>query len=283
MRPLSAALAVGAVLVVGLAIQRTGASDASRLSFLSVGQGDCAVFQHAGRTVLIDVGPKTDYFDAGERLVAPELYRLDVRTIDMILISHSDADHVGGLPAVAKRLSIGKIVIPARFKASKEMNDWLRRAAIDKQQIVWLAERTVFSIGTYTFSLDALNSPDLPEDNDGSMFVRLDGPNMSAVFSGDASSAAERAMLAKGDDWSARILKAGHHGSRFSGCMEWLEAVRPTVVVVSCGRNNTYGHPAADALSRYSQMGAVVYRTDRDGTVTFELSPSGAATVQKPR
>lgn len=276
MRPLSGAAIAASLLATGLVCGRLGGSDASRLSFLAVGQGDCTVFQHAGRTVVIDVAAKTDTFDAGERIVAPELYRLGVRTIDILILTHPDSDHVGGLPSIARRFEIGKVVIPARFEHHKDMTDWLRRAEIDPKTVFWLRKPTEITLGPYRLAMDALDDVDLVEDNDGSMFCRITGPKFSAVLTGDASSDAERRMLAKGGDWSAQILKAGHHGSRFSSSAQWLEAVRPTVCILSAGRNNVYGHPSRDVLSRLERLNIQPLRTDRDGTISFKLSAAGA-------
>jgi competence protein ComEC len=120
--------------------------------------------------------------------------------------------------------------------------------------------------------MDAIDDPDLGDDNDGSMFVRLEGRGLSAVFTGDASAEAEERMLRKGGNWAAHILKAGHHGSRFSSCDAWLAAVNPSVAIISCGRNNVYGHPSPDTLARIERHGIGIHRTDREGTLTFDLT-----------
>jgi|GEM_PF-6423179 len=131
-----AGAAVG-LLLLAVVVLRSGASS-TRLTFLAVGQGDCAVFQHAGATVLIDAGPLTDTFDAGERIVAPELGRLGVETIDLVLLSHPDSDHVGGLPALARRFPIGRVVIPAVFREHAEMGRVLKEAGIAMDRVSWL-------------------------------------------------------------------------------------------------------------------------------------------------
>jgi competence protein ComEC len=233
-----------------------------------VGQGDCIVFQHSGRTVLIDAGPKNEYLDAGERIVAPSLYRLGVRSIDLLLVSHPDSDHAGGLPSLARRIPIGKVVIPVRFKDHEEMRRWIQRARLAPDRIEWVDEAQVV-VGDYTLTLDAIADPDLTDDNDGSMFVRLTGPGLRAVFTGDASAETERRMLRKGLDWSAEILKAGHHGSKTSTGGAWIQAVNPTWAVFSCGRNNVYGHPSPEVADRLARYGVRILRTDRDGSMTF--------------
>src|SRR5688500_1498478 len=98
-----AAAAIGGVVYGGL-----GGPSPSRITFLSVGPGDCSVIQVEGRTILIDAGPATERSDAGERLVVPALHRLGVRSIDLVLLSHPDMDHLGGLGAIHERFAIGR-------------------------------------------------------------------------------------------------------------------------------------------------------------------------------
>lgn len=93
----------------------------TRLTFLSVGQGDCAVFQHAGVTVMIDAGPGDEHSDAGRRLIWPKLRAMGVNRIDLVLLSHPDADHVAGLRSLEKILPIGKVAAPLHFRENPDM------------------------------------------------------------------------------------------------------------------------------------------------------------------
>lgn len=269
-----AGAAVG-LLLLAILVLRSGAPT-TRLTFLAVGQGDCAVFQHAGATVLIDAGPITETFDAGERIVAPELGRLGVETIDLVLLSHPDSDHVGGLPALARRFPIGRVVIPAVFREHPEMLRVLKEARIEPDRVSWLESRLALAVGHYTLRLDA-PPPGTPleDDNDGSMFVHLGGDGSSALFTGDAGFEGELRMLRRSGGWAAQVLKAGHHGSRNSTGMSLLRAATPRFAVFSCGRTNRYGHPSEATLRRVEAFSAVVVRTDREGSVTFVPSPTG--------
>jgi beta-lactamase superfamily II metal-dependent hydrolase len=108
-------------------------------------------------------------------------------------------------------------------------------------------------------------------DNDGSMMVRIASGNASVTFTGDAGFEEEIQMMKKGS-WSAQILKLGHHGSKFSTGDSWLDHVHPELAIVSCGRDNSYGHPTEEVLSKCAQRGVRVYRTDQQGSLTFRLS-----------
>lgn len=269
------ALAPVAALSLGIASERFGGYEDTRLTFLAVGQGDCAVFQHDGKTVLIDAGPRTDSFDAGERIVVPRLREMGVRVLDLVLLSHPDADHVGGLRAVSRRFRIGVVAASSCFRGSDAMRVWLNEARISESSVVWVERRRVVRLGEYRIRLDAPDVPAVANDNDGSLFVRIERGGQAAQFSGDASTEVESLMLSRPGPWASTILKLGHHGSRTSTSEAWLAATTPTWAVVSVGRNNRYGHPNAGVLSLVGQSGAVLVRTDREGTIVFLWTSEG--------
>jgi competence protein ComEC len=106
------------------------------------------------------------------------------------------------------------------------------------------------------------------------MFVKIQGEGASAVFTGDAGGIPE-SVLASRYDWSSQVLHAGHHGSQTSTTDGWLDAVKPKVAVISCGRNNAYGHPHPFVLERLERRNIKTLRTDRDGDIRFDLGPNG--------
>lgn len=269
----AALIGIGA-LGLGSSLQLLFGEPPTRLTFLAVGQGDCAVFQTAGATVLIDTGPKSEQFDAGERIVAPKLRALGARRIDLILLSHPDADHIGGLPALAKRFAIGKVALPARFRNDPATLSWLGRANVSPGTVWWVGQEERARIGGFDVRVSCPPPGDGAGDNSGSMFVRLSGARAGAVFSGDATMEPEAAMLHYAS-WQAQVLKVGHHGSKTSSSDAWLRAVGARWAVVSSGRNNRYGHPSPEALARLSASGAQVLRTDRGGDMTFVLGRNG--------
>lgn len=246
----------------------------TRLTFISVGQGDCAVFQAGGHTVLIDTGPKSEYSDAGKRIVLPDLRKMGIDSIDLILISHPDMDHIGGLGALLKGMRVGKVAISSSFAHYEPMLSRLHDAGCLPGETMWLGPDQRAQIGDFSVEIACPDWREGEPDNDGSEFVKISGDGASAVFSGDASSLEETKMM-PGHDWSAQILKLGHHGSRTASGEGWLEAVHPQWAIVSCGRNNMYGHPHQVVLDRVQRLGIKVARTDREGDITFELGPRG--------
>jgi competence protein ComEC len=251
-----------------------GPSQDTRLTFLSVGQGDCAVFQTQGRTILIDVGPKTRYGDAGKRIVVPSLRRLGVDAVDLVLLSHPDADHTGGLSALLSSIRVGSVAIPAGFREDQTMLDELREAGCPDSKVLWLDPEQQAEVGDFRVSVECPTWHEGDPDNDGSDFVKISNGKASVVFTGDASSRTEQMMLPL-EDWSAQILKLGHHGSHTATGDAWLDEVKPVWAVVSCGRSNPYGHPHRDVLERLERRGTKIARTDREGDITFTVGPNG--------
>ncbi len=257
----------GLALLLAFAIG-CGGAPSGELSFLAVGQGDCSVFRAGGKTILIDVGPKTQTFDAGEKIVLPWLRQQGIGKIDMILLTHPDSDHVGGLAAICAKKRVGTVVIPGHFRTHAGMNETLALAGVRQEDVIWIDRTMEADFGGFTLKMAP--PPWNPEasDNDGSLFVWIGKGNATAVITGDAGVETEMQMAPKGD-WSADIIHAGHHGSKSSTSDAWLEEVDPKICVYSCGRDNTYGHPAPEVVDRISRKGIRAYRTDRDGTLTF--------------
>jgi competence protein ComEC len=239
--------------------------------FLSVGQGDATLLIDGERSVLIDAGPRTEGFDAGERLIAPQLRALRVRKIDCLVLTHPDLDHVGGLRSVAERFRIGRVVVSSAFRNDPEMLAALGLAGFRPDQVVWIEGVWSARVGRFEMTIAAPRPYAGMEPNEGSLFVRADVGETSLLVTGDANSDTEAAMSGV-HDWDVDVLKAGHHGSRFSTSDDWLEVTSPQLVVASCGRGNNYGHPAPAMVARVREVGAAFLRTDRDGTVLLELT-----------
>ena len=244
--------------------------DPTRITYLSVGQGDCYVFQHEGVTVLIDSGPKNFKIDAGEKIVVPKLRQMGVNGVDLILLSHPDMDHIGGTGSILKVFPDAMVAVSRCFRENKQLLGLLRDAGRKPEDVEWLGPELQGRIGDFTIRIDCPQTDPDEETNDGSMLVRLADGSATAMFTGDAPSkieeAFDRAMTVQSE-----LLKVGHHGSRFSTCEEWLQAVRPQYAIVSCGLNNEYHHPHPSVVNRLKANGIKICRTDLEGDVVFGL------------
>lgn len=265
-----AAIAAGSLAAGSLTGTLTASGHPTELWFLDVGQGDCAVFRHAGVTVLIDVGPAAPDRDTAAQGIVKDLRRMGVTAIDLVLLSHPDSDHVGGLRGIAKQIPVRKVGVMSHFASNADLAFWLSEARIEDSRVAWLSPGSRIGLGSFHIQVDSVRFAQGDPDNFGSMFLRLEDGTAAADFSGDADAVAESVLLGR-RSWRAQVLKAGHHGSRTSTSEAWLQAVVPNTVVFSCGRNNSYGHPSKEALARAAAAGATIARTDQEGDIRFEL------------
>ncbi|MBI3721669.1 MAG: MBL fold metallo-hydrolase, partial [Fimbriimonas ginsengisoli] len=246
---------------------------AARLTFLSVGQGDCAVFQEAGATILVDVGPANPHIDAGARIVVPRLLAQGAGRVDLVFLTHPDGDHIGGLRSVLRTFPGARVAVSAAFRHSGKMRSYLAAAGVSERDVLWLIS-TRARVGAFQMTVDCPPVGPWDPDNDGSLFIRLSNQSSSAVLTGDASEKAEWAEAAL-SSWRSDVMKVGHHGSRTSSSEEWIAAVHPRVAVISCGSGNLFGHPHAAVLARLAQAGVEVHRTDLEGDLSFVATPGG--------
>jgi competence protein ComEC len=234
-----------------------------------VGQGDGAVLRTPGdRWIVIDAGPAAERGDAGRRVVIPFLERRGVRTLAAIVVSHAHADHLGGVPALLGRFTVGVVAEPGGPVPDPAYAELL--TALGRDGIAWHPARTGdgFTMDGVEFTVlhPATDWAGWGEDvNEDSVVLLVRYGDFEALFTGDAGFPAE-AMLRGKVRW-VDLLKVGHHGSRRSTGEELLDSLRPLVAVVSVGRND-YGHPSPETIARLESRRVRVLRTDRDGTVS---------------
>jgi len=246
---------------------------AVELRFLSVGQGDAILYRSDGVSLLVDAGPRTAGFDSGQRIVVPRLRRLGISRLDMIFLTHPDADHIGGFPTVMRAFPSAQVLISAEFEKHPGLLAILEESGVAPSKVRWLPPLSNLRFGENRLRIVAPKVPVGDIDNEGSLLIRIQRGTASAVLTGDASTSVEERAL--GLDWRCQVLKAGHHGSGSSTGDAWLRATQPKQVVFSCGRDNPYGHPAAEAVRRAETIGARLWRTDRQGDVVFRVGSTG--------
>lgn len=240
------------------------------VSFLDVGQGDAILIEGpTGIEMLIDGGKDRSVLREVPRVMGP----LD-RSIDILVATHPDADHIGGLPGVLKRYTVARFFEPG-MDGETTIYESLEVAVDHERGITEGVLRTGMRIhlgdGAYA---DILHPEDnvaqLRETNDASIMMRLVYGETEFMLTGDAPAWAEdRAVARYGDSLKSDVLKAGHHGSKTSTSPLFLAAVDPEIVVVSAGKDNSYGHPNADVVSRILASGASILSTISEGTITF--------------
>ncbi len=268
---MAAAMAVGSWIVVAFP-GRPGRGDEGLLAIhvLSVGQGDAiAIHTPAGRWILIDAGPRFGDRDAGRDVVLPFLRARGVRRLDVAAVSHGDADHLGGFPAVIEGTRPGLVVEPAQPLGTALYGEYL--GAVDAFAEEWRAARAGDTIVVDSVVLAVLHPSTRwmvgqSSPNENSLILHLRFGGFDALFTGDAGWPAESLLLPTLPP--VEVLKVGHHGSAGGTSRALVQAVRPAVGVISVGRNR-FGHPTPVVLQRLRQAGTAVYRTDQGGTVTI--------------
>ncbi|MBU2220542.1 MBL fold metallo-hydrolase [Patescibacteria group bacterium] len=253
-----------------------------QVSFLDVGQGDAILITGpTGIQMLIDGGR-----DRSVVRELPKVMNLLDRKIEVLVATHPDADHIGGLPEVLERYQISYIVTPGRVGESEVYEQFVVSAAKERGARQLLARAGMrFQLGDGAYA-DVLypgdNVSQLRESNDASIVLRVVYKDTEFLLSGDAPSWVEDRLVAQyGDALRSDVLKAGHHGSRTSTDALWLAAVKPRIVVVSAGRDNSYGHPHPEVLERIGATGSEIVSTITEQTITYESDGVSVAEREK--
>ncbi len=231
--------------------------------YLDVEQADATLLFCDGETMLIDTG----YWEDVDILL-DYLEAYEVETIDYLVLTHADSDHIGGAADVLREFEVEEVFF-SDFEKENSSYMSLLDALSEEGLTAWLPEPgyTVdFGGATVTF-LGPVGEWDTP--NNTSICLRIDHGVNSFLFTGDAEGEAEEALVESGQELAATVYKVGHHGSYTSSTETFLNAVKPQYAVISCGEENDYGHPHTSTLKRLEAVGAQIYRTDTQGTLVF--------------
>ena len=240
---------------------------------IDVHQGSATLVRFpGGKTLLLDGGGLPgDAFDVGRFVVAPFLWHEGIRKIDIVVLSHPHADHLGGLPFILENFHVQEVWSNGEAADNEMYRRFLEiihrkgiRHRILKDQ---KTELSVEKVGIQVFH------PVTPDStgrnfNEKSLVVRMTIGKISLMLPGDISEKEEKLLLKKGLELSSDVLFVPHHGSRMSSSMPFMEEVRPKMAIVSCGPDNSFGVPHREILERYKAIGAPIFRTDMNGAVT---------------
>lgn len=248
------------------------------VTFLDVGQGD-AIFisTPGGKHVLIDGGgrPEEDMEnEVGRRVVVPFLRRQGVKRLDAVISTHPDADHLGGLLAVVEEIPVSLFVLPPlRDSFRQEYAPLLEKLKAGK--IPWAEAGRGDSLRLDPLVQLLFLHPGQPihntrsDSNNNSLVIRLQYGATSFLFSGDIEAEAMADLAAARLNLASTVFQVPHHGSRYGLQREFLDQVNPRLVVISVGAKNNFGHPAREVLDYWQKKGVPVFRTDRQGAISF--------------
>lgn len=239
-----------------------------RVNYIDVGQGDSEFIELPnGKTMLIDAGPN----EAGSKVVE-YIKSLGYTSIDYVVATHPHEDHIGGMDDVINAFDIGDIYMPKVSADTKTYEDLLD-AISAKNLIIYTAHAGVSVIGDDALSVNMLApvSDSYDDLNNYSAVIRIVYGDTSFLFTGDAENISESEIT---DDVKANVLKVGHHGSDTSTSDDFLARVNPSIAVISCGKDNKYGHPTESTVQKLKDKGVQVLRTDEVGTIVISTDGS---------
>ena len=228
--------------------------------FIDVGQADSILIISDDETMLIDGGNRDD-----SDLIYSYLSQQNIEHIDYMVATHAHEDHIGGLPGALEYATVGTVYSPLTDYDSATWRNFEKAVNNRNAELSIPEEGNSFNLGSAEVTVLACN-PD-KDTNNTSIVLRIDHGENSFIFTGDAEAEVEKEILADGYDVDVDVLKVGHHGSESSSSYQFLKAVTPLYSVISCGVDNSYGHPHEEPLSRLRDVDTKVYRTDMQGTI----------------
>ncbi|MCR1975320.1 MBL fold metallo-hydrolase [Clostridium sporogenes] len=245
------------------AINTSNKSNELKVHYIDVGQGDSILVQTKDKNILIDAGTRK----SSDNLIN-YLKKQHIKKLDYVIATHPHEDHIGGMPKVIYEFEISNFYAPKKTANTK----------IFKDMILQLKKKNLkINVAKKGISLDLSNDSSLDflapvkdnyeNTNDYSAVIKLTHGNTKFLFTGDAEKTSERDILNSNVDLSSNVLKVGHHGSHSSSSKEFLDKVNPKMAIISCGKNNDYGHPHKETMKELKKRNIEVYRTDIDGNI----------------
>ena len=231
-----------------------------KIHFIDVGQADAALVECDGHYMLIDGGNKAD-----SNVIYSVLKKAAVPKLDIVVGTHAHEDHIGGLPGAFNYTTADLTLCPVKSYDSNAFEDFAKYAEQKGNGITVPKPGNTYTLGSATVKILGLNGGG--DTNNTSIILRIDYGETSFLFTGDAEREAEQAVLNKGGDLSATVLKVGHHGSDTSTGYVFLREIMPQYAVISVGNGNSYGHPTEETLSRLRDADVKVFRTDMQGDI----------------
>lgn len=237
--------------------------------YIDVGQGDSILIQVNSKNMLIDAGP-------GESNLVKYLKEQQIKTLDYVVETHPHEDHIGNMVDVINDFNVSAFYAPKVTTSSKAFENMVTALKKHNLRINVVKPGIRLNLGnniTCEFLAPVKNS--YTDLNNYSAVIKITYGNTSFLFMGDAQKLSEQQILNKGYNVRCDVLKVGHHGSSSSTSKDFLNNASPEIAIISCGKNNVYGHPHSETLQELKSKNITIYRTDKDGTII--ISSDGKA------
>ncbi|ANZ94197.1 competence protein [Brochothrix thermosphacta] len=260
---------IAAVMVLFLLAGATPAKNSSavKVHIINVGQGDAILVQTGRENILIDGGNK----GKGKTVIA-YLKKHKVRTLNAVVSTHPDADHVGGLAAVIDEMNVKSVYAPRVTHTTIAYSNFLKAVKRNKLKIKVAKKGVTIPTAPHNVNMTFIapvkdyHKNDL---NNWSAVLKLQHGKKQFLFTGDIETKAENDLVKAKSLNKVDVLKVSHHGAKEATTANFLAKTKPAYAAISVGGKNRYGHPTGPTLKRLSKIGAKVYRTDKGGTIVF--------------
>lgn len=242
-------------------IAPTDGIEVMEVHFIDVGQSDATLIKCGDASMLIDAGETSK-----GTAIQNYLQKQGITKLDYLILTHPDADHIGGAPVIITKFDIDTVFISNFEKDNKTYRKMIQ--ALDDKRASYSTPDvgSTYTLGTAIITILAPNDT-YSDPNNASIAILIKNGENTFLFTGDAEEKAEAHIIENGIDIRADVYHAGHHGSKTASTEELLDSVNPTYAVISCGENNSYGFPHAQVLNSLRARGVKVFRTDEQGSI----------------
>ncbi|MCQ7012266.1 ComEC/Rec2 family competence protein, partial [Clostridioides difficile] len=235
------------------------------IHIIDVGQGDSILVQTpTNKNILIDGGDEDS-----ENIIISYLRQKRIKTIDIIIATHPDSDHIGSLDNVIKKFNVNSIYMPEQSTDSEAYQNLINSCTDKNLSIQHLYKNDVLNIDN-NINIYVLSPSYIQEESNlNSIVFKLTFNDNSFLFMGDAEEENEKEILHSFKLNNINFIKIGHHGSNSSSSLEFIKKISPDIAAISCGYKNQYGHPHREVINNLKQNHVSIYRTDRIGDIVF--------------
>lgn len=243
-------------------------------TFIDIGQGNSFIMRTAdNRSILIDGGEDDNY----ETHLEPYLDSLNIDSVDIAVVTHYHSDHMGGISQLVEDGRVKKLILPDYPDTDNSRKNIEKSASNENIPIEYISSGSKIDVSYNGLQLDVLHPPKggftgNEFHNNSSLVLRITYGETSILITGDIEARAEKAII-EDEDIECDILCVPHHGSSSSSSKDFINAANPTYAIISAGQGNSYGHPHNETLDTLRDADATICRTDRDGNITFTITP----------
>lgn len=275
-----AVLIIGVILIISQKLEKSKVSVSQppqeteqmcRVHFLDVGQGDCTLIETSdGKYALIDASTQ----DASEKIVS-YLHNLGIEELEFVLFTHPHEDHIGCGDEVLREFDVNTVYMNDKTENTSAFRKLLEAIRDSKEQngtcVIKPEAGDTFNLSDIEFTV--LSDGDEFDDlNNSSICLKMENGKSTFIFTGDAEKKVERYILECGESVAAEVLKCGHHGSSTSNSDAFLDAIDPDIAIISCGKDNDYGHPHDEVIKELTERDVYYKRTDLDGDIILAFN-----------